>query len=196
MMRKSLPDSDYQVSVVRETPNLKARALLTGLTGRLRGRLHSVDRTLSVIFGGDASPHVLIRHQSAEIAGRVTIDAESGLYVFCEFGDCHTDIVIATASEERLIEEIALHLCGDYPGQRTVDAAVDILVGQTIEDVERKLILQTLHHCEGDPTHTAFMLGMPLVALCNRLAVYFADPASEQPQAAADAGLEARGYRL
>ncbi|OCI92006.1 RNA polymerase subunit sigma-54 [Rhizobium sp. AC27/96] len=196
MMRKLLPGSDYQGSVVREIGNLKAKALLGGLTGRLRDRLHSADRTLSVVFGGDASPHILIRYQSAEVAGRVTIDAESGLYVFCEFGDCATEIVIATASEERLIEEIALHLCGDYPRPQTVDAAVDILVGQTIEDIERKLILQTLHHCEGDPTHTAFMLGMPLVVLCNRLAGYFANPDSEQPQAAADAGLEARGYRL
>lgn len=196
MTRQSLSGSDYQASATRATRDLKAKTLLRALVGRLRDTLSLADSTLSLAFAGGVAPHILIRDRSAQVMGRVTIDAESGLYVFCEFGDCATEIVIATASENRLIEEIALHLCVGYPGQRAVDAAVDILVGQTIEDVERKLILQTLHHCEGDPTHTAFMLGMPLVTLCNRLAVYFAEPASAQPQAAADAGLGARGYRL
>ena len=79
---------------------------------------------------------------------------------------------------------------------RTVDTAVSSLVGQTMEDVERKLILQTLQHCGGDPTHTAFMLGMPLVTLCNKLAVYFSDSAGELPQPAADMGYGAKGSRL
>lgn len=164
--------------------------------GELRDTLSLADNALSMAFVDGVAPHILIRDRSAEIVGRVTIDAESGLYVFCQFGDCATDIVIASANENRLIEEIALHLCGGYTGQRTVDAAVDILVGQTIGDVERKLILQTLHHCNGDPTYTAFMLGMPLVILCNKLAVYFAQSAGELSQTAADAGLGAEGYRL
>lgn len=195
-MKQPLFAPNYQASAALATRDLKARTLLRALVGRLRDTLSLADSTLSVAFAGEVAPHILIRDQSAEVVGRVTIDAESGLYVFCEFGDCATDIVIATASDNRLIEEIGLHLCGGYPGQRAVDAAVDILVGQTIGDVERKLILQTLHHCNGDPTHTAFMLGMPLVILCNKLAVYLAESASELPQTAADAGLGAEGYRL
>lgn len=195
MMRHSVPDADYQATAAQPMRDLKTRRLLRILVSRLRDTLSSADIALSVAFLDDAAPHILIRNQSAEILARVTIDDESGLYVFSELGDRATDIVIATASENRLVEEIALHLCGGHPGQRAVDVAVDILVGQTIEDVERMLIIQTLHHCEGDPTHTAFMLGMPLVVLCNKLAVYFADPASEQPQAV-DAGPGARGYRL
>lgn len=195
-MKQPLFESNYQASVVQAARDLKAKTLLRALVVRLRDRLSSTDGVLSAAFVGGTAPHILIRDEAAEAAGRVTIDAESGLYVFCEFGESAADIVIATASEDRLIEEIVLHLCGAYPVRRTIDAAVGILVGQTIEEVERRLILQTLQHCEGDPTHTAFMLDMPLVALCNKLAVYFADPASERPQAATEAEHAARGYRL
>jgi DNA-binding NtrC family response regulator len=110
----------------------------------------------------------------------VTIDAENGLYVFCEL-DRAAGIVLATASEERLIDEIVAHLSAgdDDLVPRTIDSAVGILVGQTMEDVERKLILQTLRHCSGNLTHAAFMLGISLTALCHKLAIYFPDTAKD-----------------
>ena len=141
MMRQSFSGSDYQASAARATRDLKAQTLLRAMVGRLRDTLSLAESALSVVFAGGSAPHILLRNRSAEVVGRVTIDAESGLYVFCEFDDRATDIVIATASENRLIEEIALHLYGGYPGQRAVDAAVDILVGQTIEDVDRKSVV-------------------------------------------------------
>lgn len=196
MMKQSRFAPDYQASAAQAMRDLKTKALLCALLGRIGAALSKGDRTWSAAFVGGVTPRILIRNEAGEIAGRVTIDAESGLYVFCEFGDSAADLVIATANENRLIEEIALHLCDGHPTRQPIDAAVGMLVGQTIEDVERKLILQTLHHCNGDPTHTAFMLGMPLVTLCNKLAVYFAESASELPQTAADAGLGAEGYRL
>jgi hypothetical protein len=196
MMKPPEFTSAYQLSAARAASELKTKTLLRALVSRLRMACSGEAGKLSATFVGGAGPHVLICDEAAEALGRVTIDAETGLYVFCELGDDSDDLIIVTASENRLIEEIALHFCGGRAQQETVDAAVGSLVGQTLEDVERKLILQTLHHCDGDPTHTAFMLGMPLVTLCNKLAVYFAEPVGDLPQAAADTGYGAKSYRL
>ena len=139
------------------------------------------------LVGGD-EPHIVIHNTSGDATGRVTIDAENGLYVFCEL-DRNAGIVLATASEERLIDEIVAHLSAsdDNLVPRTVNTAVGVLVGQTVEDVERKLILQTLRHCNGNPTYAAFMLGIPLILLCTKLATYFADPAKDFADPAKDA---------
>jgi len=196
MMRQSfIPsrDGDFAVGAARE---LKAKVLLRALERRLRGTLLADGGACSVLFVDGVVPHILVREEAADILGRVTIDAESGLYVFCELGDGAKDVVITTASEDWLLEEILLRFREGQPAGRTIEEAVGVLVGQTMRDVERKLILQTLHHCKGDPTHTAFMLDMPLVTLCNKLAAYIADSASELSQMAADAGFGARGYRL
>ncbi|ENN84469.1 hypothetical protein RHSP_83260 [Rhizobium freirei PRF 81] len=196
MMRPPLFASDYRASAARATRELKVKTLLRALVGRLHDALTTGDSALSVAFSGGTAPHILIRDASAEVVGRVTIDDESDLYVFCEFEDGATDVVIATASEDRLLEELVLHLRDGQPASQPVDAAIGMLVGQTIEDVERKLILQTLRHCKGDPTHTAFMLGMPLVTLCKKLSAYLAESASELPQVAAVTGLATGAYRL
>ncbi|GAC1041141.1 hypothetical protein thsrh120_11450 [Rhizobium sp. No.120] len=178
--------SAYQISAARAARELKTKTLLRALVSRLRIVFSGRGGELSATFVGGASPHVLICDQAAEAVARVTIDSETGLYVLCELGGHADDVVIVTARENRLLEEIALHLGDGQSLYEPVDAAVKTLVGQTMEDVERKLILQTLRHCGGDPTHTAFMLGMPLVTLCNKLALYFADPAGEPPEATAD----------
>ncbi|TXI10219.1 MAG: RNA polymerase subunit sigma-54 [Rhizobium sp.] len=195
-MRQPAFPSAYQVSAARATSELKAKTLLRALMSRLRIAFSSCQGALSATFVGGGAPHVLICDQAADAVGRVTMDAETGLYVFCEIGPDATDVVIVTANENRLIDEIALHLREAYPSQQAIDTAIGNLVGQTMEDVERKLILQTLHHCDGDPTHTAFMLGMPLVTLCSKLADYFAAPDSDLPQAAAAAEHGGKGYRL
>lgn len=196
MIEHPLFACDYDAAATRATCDLKAKTLLWALMCRLRDVFSDAGFTLSVTFKGGTDPHVIIRDETASISARVTIDAESGLYVFCELGFRAADIVLTTANENRLIEEIAIHLRGDSPVPQTIDAAVSALVGQTAEDVERKLVLQTLHHCDGDPTHTAFMLGMPLVVLCNKLAVYFADSARELPEVPTGAGQmrEAAGH--
>ena len=195
MIKYPLSAADYEAASASATCDLKTKTLLRALVCRLRDLFSDAGFPLSVIFTGGTEPHVTIRDETAGISARIAIDAESGLYVFYELGCRATVIVLATANENRLIEEIALHLGGDSPVPQTIDTAVSVLVGQTTEDVERKLILQTLHHCDGDPTHTAFMLGMPLVVLCNKLAVYFADSARRLPEAPTGAGRRAVGGR-
>ncbi len=46
------------------------------------------------------------------------------------------------------------------------------LIGQTIADVERHLILMTLEHCLGNRTHAARILGISVRTLRNKLNEY------------------------
>jgi two-component system, response regulator FlrC len=46
------------------------------------------------------------------------------------------------------------------------------LVGRTVADVERELILQTLKHCGGNRTHAANILGISIRTLRNKLHEY------------------------
>jgi DNA-binding NtrC family response regulator len=44
-----------------------------------------------------------------------------------------------------------------------------ILVGQTVEDVERRLVLETLRHCRGNRARAAAMLGITTSAMREKL---------------------------
>ena len=48
----------------------------------------------------------------------------------------------------------------------------DPIVGRTVADVERDLILQTLSHCLGNRTHAANILGISIRTLRNKLKLY------------------------
>jgi len=58
------------------------------------------------------------------------------------------------------------------------DMAMGALVGCTVAEVERDLILKTLNHCRGNRTHAANMLGISVRALRNKLNVYASAGAS------------------
>ncbi len=45
-------------------------------------------------------------------------------------------------------------------------------VGNTVADVERDLILDTLQHCLGNRTHAANILGVSIRTLRNKLKLY------------------------
>jgi DNA-binding NtrC family response regulator len=51
-------------------------------------------------------------------------------------------------------------------------AATRGLVGRTVSDVERDLILDTLDHCLGNRTHAANILGISIRTLRNKLREY------------------------
>ena len=65
------------------------------------------------------------------------------------------------------------------------------LVGHTVAEVERDLILQTLKHCLGNRTHAANVLGISIRTLRNKLNEYAADglpvppPGGGEPRVAA-----------
>jgi DNA-binding NtrC family response regulator len=52
------------------------------------------------------------------------------------------------------------------------DKAPGALVGRTVADVERDLILETLQHCLGNRTHAAGILGISIRTLRNKLQQY------------------------
>ncbi|MDP3935709.1 MAG: helix-turn-helix domain-containing protein, partial [Alphaproteobacteria bacterium] len=49
------------------------------------------------------------------------------------------------------------------------------LVGQTVAEVEKTLIMGTLDHCLGNRTHAANILGISLRTLRNKLNLYKAE---------------------
>ena len=49
------------------------------------------------------------------------------------------------------------------------------LVGRTMSDVERELILATLDHCLGNRTHAAHILGISIRTLRNKLSAYMTE---------------------
>jgi two-component system, response regulator FlrC len=68
-------------------------------------------------------------------------------------------------------------------------AARTPLVGRTVADVERDLILETLQHCLGNRTHAANILGISIRTLRNKLQQYrqegVAVPQHSEPERAA-----------
>jgi DNA-binding NtrC family response regulator len=70
----------------------------------------------------------------------------------------------------------AIELAGGAEPQAPSRAAAGVagLVGRTMDDVERDLILQTLSHTLGNRTHAATILGISIRALRNKLRDYAA----------------------
>ena len=73
--------------------------------------------------------------------------------------------------------------------QKAVDAAEQVsrsLVGRTVADVERDLIIDTLNHCLGNRTHAAKILGISIRTLRNKLNEYTAEGVAVPPPGAGD----------
>ncbi len=52
---------------------------------------------------------------------------------------------------------------------------VPLLIGSTVGEVERELVLQTLACCHGNRTHAARLLGISVRTLRNKIRLYTAD---------------------
>ncbi|MBV5271923.1 MAG: helix-turn-helix domain-containing protein [Afipia sp.] len=70
------------------------------------------------------------------------------------------------------------------PGLRPLDGpaiaprrVVRLLIGATVEEIERELVLQTLARYEGNRTHAARVLGVSVRTLRNKIRQYSADGA-------------------
>lgn len=68
----------------------------------------------------------------------------------------------------------ASHDAGANP-ERGADEGGNALVGRTVAEVERDLILDTLNHCIGNRTHAANILGISIRTLRNKLNQYQAE---------------------
>ncbi|WP_003614173.1 hypothetical protein [Methylosinus trichosporium] len=79
--------------------------------------------------------------------------------------------ILLVAGEEGAIDRAATQLPQSH-GQiplDTADIAVDMLIGYSIEAVERRLVLRTLRRFNGDYRQTAFALGLSVEALSAKL---------------------------
>lgn len=68
---------------------------------------------------------------------------------------------------------------GEAPGDTPI--VFDKLVGRTVADVERALILQTLAHCRGNRTSAANVLGISVRTMRNKLRSFIEDGIPVQP---------------
>src|SRR5450631_1056970 len=69
----------------------------------------------------------------------------------------------------------------------TAEQVTRNLVGRTVAEVERDLILETLKHCLGNRTHAANILGISIRTLRNKLNEYAADGAPIPPAGGGEA---------
>ena len=60
---------------------------------------------------------------------------------------------------------------------RSPHEIVPMLIGSTIEAIERELVLQTLARCEGNRTHAARLLGLSVRTMRNKIRQYATDGA-------------------
>jgi DNA-binding NtrC family response regulator len=88
-----------------------------------------------------------------------------------ELENCiHRAVLLATGDE---IDADAIMLQGAAVGGRRSGAhGTGALVGRTVAEVERHLILDTLHHTLGNRTHASAILGISLRTLRNKLRQY------------------------
>ena len=52
---------------------------------------------------------------------------------------------------------------------------VPLLIGSTVGEIERELVLQTLARCDGNRTRAARVLGLSVRTLRNKIRLYSAD---------------------
>lgn len=75
----------------------------------------------------------------------------------------------------------------DEAASAAEQAGLGGLVGRTVADVERDLIIDTLKHCFGNRTHAANILGISIRTLRNKLRQYSQDGMKVPPPAAGEA---------
>ncbi len=57
----------------------------------------------------------------------------------------------------------------------TPNEIVPLLIGSTVGEIERELVLQTLARCDGNRTRAARVLGVSVRTLRNKIRLYSAD---------------------
>ncbi len=79
---------------------------------------------------------------------------------------------ILTAGDVIKPESVRAH-AGTYEAQDDDDAErIEVVVGSSLADAERRIVLATLAHCEGNKRKTARVLGVSAKTLYKRLAEY------------------------
>jgi len=80
-----------------------------------------------------------------------------------------------TAVPEASQSKAAYQAQADNSATVSNQAESNVMVGRTVADVEKDLILDTLKHCLGNRTHAANILGISIRTLRNKLKLYSGD---------------------
>ena len=72
---------------------------------------------------------------------------------------------------------------GDAGSAASGNGGGEGLVGRTVAEVERDLIIETLKHCLGNRTHAANILGISIRTLRNKLQQYRTEGRAMPPSA-------------
>lgn len=86
----------------------------------------------------------------------------------------HRAVLIASGpeiGEEAVTQQATPGTSANTGGHGAQNGPAD-LVGRTVADVERQLIINTLEHCLGNRTHAANILGISIRTLRNKLKLY------------------------
>lgn len=69
-----------------------------------------------------------------------------------------------------------VHVAASEPGAQFLspDQIVPLLIGATVDEVERELVLQTLARCDGNRTRASRVLGLSVRTLRNKIRIYAA----------------------
>lgn len=145
----------------------------TSQTAQALARLEVIGAELNLLFayrieaGGcfaqvcpDGRP-VLHLGRSIGLDLTLEIEAECEHFVLIEEGGAFPSVMI-TASEARIVDQIVSIVGSVYDAltPRTVDDAVGVLVGQSLADVECRLLLRTMCYFKGSGPDVAFALGI------------------------------------
>jgi DNA-binding NtrC family response regulator len=84
----------------------------------------------------------------------------------------HRAVLLATGAE---IGRDAIMITAPIAAEAAEDGSESTMVGRTVADVERELIIDTLKHCLGNRTHAANILGISIRTLRNKLKQYSED---------------------
>ncbi|MBJ7405160.1 MAG: helix-turn-helix domain-containing protein [Bradyrhizobium sp.] len=69
-----------------------------------------------------------------------------------------------------------VHVAASDPGVQFLapNQIVPLLIGATVDEVERELVLQTLARCDGNRTRASRVLGLSVRTLRNKIRLYAA----------------------
>jgi DNA-binding NtrC family response regulator len=83
--------------------------------------------------------------------------------------------VFAAESFQEFVVESAIHAPETPAASLAPNEVVPLLIGSTVGEVERELVLQTLARCDGNRTRASRVLGVSVRTLRNKIRLYSAD---------------------
>lgn len=141
-------------------------------------RLQSIARELaginqtigsSLVMHFSPRPHLIMGHRIT-----IEIDLSSGFLLFIE-RDERSNHIFGTFEKVKLIEHVlkyaAIQCAADGHDSGTHNSN-NTLIGKSIKEIERDIIINTLNHCQGNRTRAAKILNISVRTIRNKIQLY------------------------